>query len=101
MQKQILITFSVEEFEVLIRNCVRAELNARPKEPPKDAIQYISAREAAAILKISHTTLMKYSRNSLFKVYRMGRTLRFLKSEVEQSLHLVRAVKHSRPQIDY
>jgi excisionase family DNA binding protein len=96
MQKQILITFSVEEFETLIRNSVRAELNARPKEPPKDATQYISAREAAAILKISHTTLMKYSRNSLFKVYRMGRTLRFLKSEVEQSLPSMRSVKHSR-----
>lgn len=96
MQKQILITLSIEEFEALIRNSVRTELNARPKEPPKDATQYISAKEAAAILKISQPTLRKYSRDSLFKVYKIGRTLRFLKSEIEQSLPSVRTVKHSR-----
>jgi predicted DNA-binding transcriptional regulator AlpA len=99
MQKQILITLSLQEFEGLVRDCVRSELKIYHKEPPKDVTQYISARDAAAILKISQPTLRKYSRNSLFKVYRIGRTLRFLKSEIEQSLPSMRTVKHSRSHV--
>jgi excisionase family DNA binding protein len=101
MQKQILITFSVEEFETLIRNCVKAELNARPKEEPKGAIQYMSAKEAAAMLRISRPTLTKYTRSSIFKAYRIGTAVRYRRDEVEQAVPVVRTVKYSRPQVDY
>lgn len=96
MQKHILLAIPLAEFESLIRSCVRAELEAHPKEETNTTVEYLSAKQAAAMLRISLPTLRKYTHDSLFKAYRIGRAVRYRRNEVEQSLPSMRTVKYSR-----
>lgn len=96
MQKHILIAVPIQEFEALIRDCVRSELQAGKREEPKAPEEYLTARETQALLRISAPTLRKYSKSLLLKTYKIGRNLRYCKHEVLQSLQTIRAVKHSR-----
>ena len=96
MLKQITITLTVPEFELLIRECVRAELNARNKEPPKQETEFIPAKIASGILKVSLPTLRKLVREGHLKSYRVGHTIRFKREEVEQCLRSIPSIKYSR-----
>lgn len=101
MVKQILLTIPIQEFENIIRDCVRSELKSNIREQPKTETDFIRAREAAAILKISRPTLTKYTRNSFIKVYRIGHTVRYKKDEIEKAVAHVGSIKHSRREVAY
>jgi excisionase family DNA binding protein len=96
MQKHILIALPLQEFETLIRDCIKSELQVEKRAEPKDVAEYLTVQETAALLRISQPTLRKYSKNLLLKRYRIGSALRYCKQEVEQSLKAINTVKHSR-----
>jgi excisionase family DNA binding protein len=99
MVKQVILTIPIQEFETIIRDCVRSELKNNKGEPPKAETDFICAKEAAAMLKISKPTLAKFTRNSLLKVYRIGRTIRYKKNEIKKAVEPIRVIKHSRLQV--
>lgn len=96
MQKQILLTISLEELAQLIRENVRIELNVRNKEPPKPAPEFIGTKDAASILKISLPTLRKYTRLGLIKGYKTGNITRYRRDEMEKAMRSIQTFKHSR-----
>jgi predicted DNA-binding transcriptional regulator AlpA len=96
MQKHILIALPLQEFETLIRDCIKSELQVEKKMELKPVVEYLTTRETAALLRISQPTLRKYRKNLLLKTYRIGSALRYCKHEVEQSLQTIRTVKHNR-----
>lgn len=98
MVKQILLSISLEEFQKIVSDCVRSELKKNKGEPPKTETDFIGARQAASILKISLPTLRKYTHQSRILSYRIGRTVRYKKDEVEKSVQPIRFIKHSRLQ---
>ena len=99
MVKQVILTIPIQEFETIIRDCIRSELKNNVGEPPKAETDFIRAKEAAALLKISRPTLIKLTRNSLVKAYRVGNTLRYKKEEIEKAVEPVRVLKHARLQV--
>ena len=96
MQKHILIALPIQEFEALIRDCVRSELQAGKKEEPKAPEEYLTSREMEALLRISPPTLRRLRKNLPLKTYRIGSVIWYCKQEVLQSLETIRAAKHRR-----
>ena len=97
MQKHILIALPIQEFETLIRECIRSELQAGKNEEPKAPEEYLTSRETQALLRISAPTLRKYSKSLQLKRYKIGSALRYCKQEVLQSLQSIHTTKHNRP----
>jgi predicted transposase YbfD/YdcC len=63
MHKQILLSISLLEFEALIRSVFQGELEKHLRTPVKASTDYISAKEAAGILKISDLKEMRWKRH--------------------------------------
>lgn len=97
MQKHILISIPLHEFQDLIREVVRAEIQAQNKEPPKVTEEkYYSRREVAKLLSISLGSLNKYVKNGSIPAKRLNGRVLILKSSLESSLKNIKAIKHSR-----
>jgi excisionase family DNA binding protein len=99
MHKQILLSISLLEFEALIRSVFQGELEKHLRTPVKASTDYISAKEAAGILKISVPTLRKYRREEVVKGYRLGHNIRFKRNEVEKAFLSMSTIKYSRTSI--
>jgi hypothetical protein len=99
MQKHILIALPIQEFETLIRDCIRSELQAGKKAEPKAPEEYLTSRETQALLRISAPTLRKLRKSLPLKTYRIGSVIRYCKQEVLQSLSSIHTIKHRREQV--
>jgi excisionase family DNA binding protein len=96
IEQQIMITLPLQDFRTLIRECVRSELEAHKPPPLRDEPEYITAREAASILRVSLPTLRRYTKISIIACSRLGVSLRYRKEDVHRALQTIRTIKHSR-----
>lgn len=77
-----------EELIDALRKEVKECLSTTPSQ--KDNLEYITRKEAAAILRISLPTLAKWTSQGLIKGKRIGSRVRYLRSEVELSLNSIK-----------
>jgi excisionase family DNA binding protein len=96
MQKQVLISLSIDELKAVIQEAVKEELQFLKEQPSKSPDDFIDANAVCKILHISIPTTRKYRREGHLKSYRIGSTIRFKKSEVEKALKDIHYIKHSR-----
>lgn len=85
MQGIVLDSISRDEFQELIRECVREELQSHSQESPKSSnneAELIDSKEAAALLRISLPTLHKWKKQGQIPFHRIGTRIRFNKAEV-------------------
>jgi predicted DNA-binding transcriptional regulator AlpA len=100
MDKHILISFSLEEFQKIICDCIRAE---QEKSIPKAEItktEFISRKKTAIMLGISLVTLNDYCKRGLIPTYRIGNRVLFIESEIIASVSKVKTIKHMRGEVD-
>lgn len=82
----VLIPISISDFEILIKNCVRSELqNQTPAPPPQDD-ELITTEQARELLKVSKVTLHKWRKDGRILFYRIGTRVRFKRSELLSAL---------------
>lgn len=66
---------------------------SRRKETPLK--EYLTAKEATVLLNISNTTLHKWSNTGILTKHKIGRTVRFKTSEVNDALIRLESKKKS------
>jgi excisionase family DNA binding protein len=95
-QKHVIFSMPLPEFETLLRECIRAEMQAQNKVPAISPMELITSNEAAKILRISLTTLRKYVIDGHIPALRIKNTKRFRRDQVEAALVSIKTIKHSR-----
>lgn len=89
MEKQILISMSIEEFQAIINQIVVDainELNADKQPVKEDRYQLLSRNEAAEFLKITLVTLSDWSKRRLIKAHYLGGRVYYVKEELIRAL---------------
>jgi len=86
MQEQIFLSLSQRDFETLIRNCVKSELQSQAPAPPPQTEEYLTVNEVCKILSISKVTCAKWRKEGRIPFYRIATRVRFKKSEVLDSI---------------
>lgn len=95
MQQVILSPISLEQFETLIRTCVKSELQNNQQSPAEQTV-FLTRKETAAFLGICLPTLNEWTKRGLIPSYGIGTRIRYKKAEVESSLKSLQEQKHSR-----
>ena len=89
--KDLIISYSEEEFKTVLRDCIKTELSLsappQPQTPPDDLI---TENEARDFLHVSKVTLKKWRDDNKLPFYRIGTRIRYKKSELISSLNTVR-----------
>jgi len=85
MKKQIFTNLEIQDFETLVRNCIRIELEEFKKD--KEVDKLMKATEVCDYLKISKVTLYKWLREGKISGYYLATRLFFWKSEIIKSLN--------------
>jgi excisionase family DNA binding protein len=87
MNDLILSNIPLTDFETLIRNCVKSELQSfSPAPPPQDQDELLTTAEAIKLLRVSKVTLSKWRTEGRIKFYRIASRIRFRKSELLDAL---------------
>ena len=91
MEKSILLhCVSLEEFEIIVKRAVSEALYFKYKVEEKNDNDYLLTRdEACKLLKISKTSLWKWSKNGRIKSYGIGNRVYYKKEELIKSLTLL------------
>jgi excisionase family DNA binding protein len=84
MQGIVLDSISRDEFQNLIRECVREELYSQSQEKAESSqeTELIDSKEAASLLRVSLPTLHKWKKQGRIPFQRIGTRIRFNKAEV-------------------
>ena len=85
MKKVIFTNLEIKDIEILIRNCIREELEEFRKN--KDVDELMKANEVCDYLKISKVTLYKWLREGKIYGYYLATRLFFWKSEIISALN--------------
>ncbi|NCC74247.1 MAG: DNA-binding protein [Sphingobacteriia bacterium] len=70
--------------------------HGQPTTQPEKPAFYITRAEAAARLRITLSTLDKYSRLGVIQSYKVGGRIRFKSSELDQAFEAVKNQKYRR-----
>ena len=95
MESINLIGLSVDEFKDLISDIVRKEVQNINSEPQQED-EFLTREETAKILKISLPTLHSYSKKGILQSHRIGRCIRYKKSEIIEAVKEVKNLKYRR-----
>lgn len=96
-QKLFLTTYQPQEMEALFMNWfMRAFETHSNKQPPALPDDWVTAKQAAARLRISRPTLTRLVREGHLKAFRLGRNLRFKTADVQSALQSISSIKYSR-----
>jgi len=88
MDQFIIIPVSRDEFEEIIRTILRDHLNT-PTDNHLDPVSndfYMNPSEAAKYLNISKVTLWKWKKANKIPYTKIGRSIRYRKSEIDKAL---------------
>jgi excisionase family DNA binding protein len=95
MNDIVLSPITLKDFETLIRECVKTELqNHAPAPPPKT--DYITRHTAAQILGISLPTLNDWSKRGIITSYKIATRVRYKKNEIEACIEKVNTLKYRK-----
>lgn len=100
MDQHILYSYSVEQLEKLIRDCIKSELKNHVPATPFLETKFISRKTTASLLRISLGTLNDYCKRGIIPTYRIGSKVLFIESQVIASVSQVKAVKHKKGGLD-
>lgn len=95
MKKVFLQELSVDEFADNIADLVLMKLGASYKKTANPDL-YLTSKETAKMLHMSLTTLSKYCKSGLIPSYRIGRNIRFKKSEIDDLINKGLRFKYRR-----
>jgi excisionase family DNA binding protein len=76
-QLQVLFNDQVLRFEAIIKQSEKKEITSK---------EWLTAKEACSILKISQTTLFDWIKKGIIQKYTIGSRIRFRHDEVQESL---------------
>ena len=85
----ILETITSEEFHELANDvkATKKEIQSLIQNfQPKRQEEYITRQELAKLLQVSLVTIHHWSKQGIIKPYRLGKLIRFKRSEVEEAL---------------
>ncbi len=78
---------SPEELKESILSDVRAEIQSLSQNfQPITPTEYLTRREISLILKVSLVTLSEWNKKRILIPYRIGKLIRYKRSEIEQAL---------------
>lgn len=83
MKTIVVRELEVNELVEMICSKLKAEITDRLPEKEVNE-EYLTRNETSKFLKISLPTLSKYCQDGRIKSYRIGRSIRFKKTEIEQ-----------------
>lgn len=96
MEKQILLTVPIDEFEAIQKEWMRQVLTEIPNNEQEKDNQLLTRKETAGLLQVSLVTLDDWSKKGFLQSYRIGNRIRYKKEEVEKSLQQVKNLKYKR-----
>lgn len=96
MNKQVIISINLEEFQKIIADTVRDEIIKSQPEPQQLTLEYLSRKEVSKFLKISLPTLSDYTKKGVLKGYRIRGRVLYKQNEIESSLKEIRSIKYRR-----
>lgn len=94
MNKQILVSIPLKEFEVIQKDWIREVLSENKPTTPKPDEKYLTRQETAQILQVTLPTLSDWVNRGKIRAYRINTRIRFKKSDIENALQEV--VKYKR-----
>jgi len=97
MNDILLSSIPLKDFETLIRDCVKSELQNYNLTPPQED-EYITRKETSKVLGISLPTLNDWSKRGVIPSYKIASRVRYKKAEVMASLTKVQSIKYGRGQ---
>ena len=80
-QNLILSSYSLDELQTVIRDCIKETQPSNPVSPP-DNDELITENEAMKILLVSKVTLSKWRKEGKIKFLRIGTRIRYRKSDL-------------------
>lgn len=80
------VVLEADELAELVENAVRRALDARSSEPAPEPSEWLDTRGAAELLGVSSRTVSNYARSGALPSSRIGRLLRFRRSDLEAFL---------------
>jgi excisionase family DNA binding protein len=92
--EMILHQTPIEDLRELIASTIRKEIAAIQKPEPEPT--YISRNEAAEKLRITLSTLDKYTRTGILQAYRIGGRVRYRSTDLEKAFEAVKNQKYKR-----
>jgi excisionase family DNA binding protein len=96
MENIILHSTPMRDFKFMIGEVVREQLETLiPKKEPQEHF-YLTRSEAAAKLRITLSTLDKYSKAGIVQSYKVGGRIRFKSSDIEKAFEAVKNQKYRR-----
>lgn len=97
MTQIILSGLTIPEFQRILSDEIKQQLLLiYQKGKEEKRLEFITAKDACAILKITKPTLSRWVAEKRLKRYRVGRCQRFLLSEVEEAVKAGLATKYGR-----
>jgi excisionase family DNA binding protein len=83
MFKDLILSYTEDEFKTILRDCIKAELCASALQiPPQLSDEFINENQARDLLDISKVTLKKWRDENKIPYYRMGTRIRYKKHEL-------------------
>lgn len=86
---------SKEEFKELLQEAVKVEIEKNQPEDPFGQ-EYLTRKQTAKMLGISLPTLHEWTMEGRIQAYRIGRLVRYKRSDVHAALKSVNAQKNRR-----
>lgn len=98
MERNIIITISIQELRDLIHEAVRSELKAHQTEIKSNTHkpEYLSRNQVAQMLGVCAPTLSAYIKRGLIPASRVSGKILLNRKEVEDALIKIRTIKHQR-----
>src|SRR6056297_23266 len=94
-EQNYFIQISKPELQTIINNIVNSVLENQPETETKTD-ELITRQQAAEMIGVTLPTLHRYTQNGVIPTYRIGRNVRFKKSEIIESLSKVESIKYRR-----
>ena len=86
MEKIVLISLPMSEFQAIIVDCVKACIQHQPGNNSKELDQILTRDEVCDLLQITKSTLWKRTKSGKLQSYGQGRRVYYKRSEVLESL---------------
>ena len=98
MERIISTTYKPEEFKEILEAALFTVLESLDLSVPQNETELISRQAAADLLGVSLPTLGNYAKRGLVPSYRIGKTVRYKREEVINSLEQVQSLKY-KPEV--
>lgn len=86
MENLILSSYTLQQLQQVVRDCIKQELNVSNPTLAQVEDKLLNSKEAARFLKVSLVTLHKWKVSGQVKFHRIGSRIRYKKSDLDAAL---------------